>query len=466
MADYFPLEAFLVVLAAIFASTSALNATTYASTRVSFALGRDGHLPSIFGHISKKTRIPDVALFFSGGITIIIAAVFNVEPVMAGASIFFIILFNIVTFYGMKIRLERGHELQYGFLTPFFPLIPIISIIGRTLIGIFILDMAVLSYIIAGTWLAFGIGFYLLYPKRKSSPWKHEGLKISEEEETRARPILVALSNPETSSVLLKYAKPLVESQPSGSLALMTIVQVPYQTPVEIAEQFTHEAKHLLNTTADSVTSKTPVHRYLRYAHNSAEGVIQSVRTRNAKLLVLGWRGFTKRKYFRMGSTLCGDPVVEKTSCDLVVIKPGKGEPDRPIRKILCPTKGKGPHGKLTWDIVKPLAATFGAEVTIMHVTPAGKTGTIPEQVKKAVSMEYEGIQYQVKIMQSANPVAEILEESKGYDLVVIGTSESSVFQRILFGSKPRKIAENCSCWVMMVRKNTGIRSWFKRWFV
>lgn len=148
------------------------------------------------------------------------------------------------------------------------------------------------------------------------------------------------------------------------------------------------------------------------------------------------------------------------------MIKPGKGEPDRPIRKILCPTKGKGPHGKLTWDIVKPLAATFGAEVTIMHVTPAGKTGTIPEQLKKAVSMEYEGIQYQVKIMQSANPVAEILEESKGYDLVVIGTSESSVFQRILFGSKPRKIAENCSCSVMMVRKNTGIRSWFKRWFV
>ena len=109
---------------------------------------------------------------------------------------------------------------------------------------------------------------------------------------------------------------------------------------------------------------------------------------------------------------------------------------------------------------------SFGAEVTIMHVTPMGKSGTVPEQLKKAVSMEYGGLKYQVKIMQSPNPVAEILKESMEYDLVVIGTSESSVFQRILFGSKPRQIAENCSCSVMMVRKNTGIRSWFKRWFV
>ena len=121
--------------------------------------------------------------------------------------------------------------------------------------------------------------------------------------------------------------------------------------------------------------------------------------------------------------------MVEKASCDLVVIKPGEGESSRPIRKILCPTKGKGPHGKLTWDIVKQLAAVFGAEITIMHVTPTGKSGTVPEQLKEAVSIEYNGMKYQVKIMQSADPVAKIVEESKGYDLVAIGASESSVFQ-------------------------------------
>jgi len=75
-------------------------------------------------------------------------------------------------------------------------------------------------------------------------------------------------------------------------------------------------------------------------------------------------------------------------------------------------------------------------------------------------------MRYQVKIMRSHDPVARIQEEAAAYDLVVIGASESSVFQRILFGSKTRRIAEGSACTVMMVRKNTGIRSWFKRWFV
>ncbi|MBI9099349.1 MAG: universal stress protein, partial [Spirochaetaceae bacterium] len=393
-----------------------------------------------------------------------VAALFDVETVMAGASIFFIFLFNIVTFYGMKIRTERGHELEYGFLIPFFPIVPIISILSRTLIGIFLLDMALWAYIIAGIWLLIGLLFFVIHPKRQiSSPLKVEKLSNGESDEDRdGKQVLVALANSETAPILLKYARVFAETQKAG-LSLTTIVQVPYQTPIDMAGRFTGQAEKLL-TTIGSLSSQIPVQTYLRYAHNTAEGIIQSVRSRNANLLILGWRGFTSRKNYRMGSTL--DPVIEKASCDLVVIKAGNEEPGLQIRKILCPTKGKGPHGKLAWDLVKQLALACSAEVTIMHVTPLDKTGSIPEQLKEALSVEYEGMKYKVKIMQSSDPVARIQSESKEYDLVVIGASELSVFQRILFGSKPRKIADKCSCTVMMVRKNTGIRSWFKRWFV
>ena len=48
IANIFPMGGLLAALAAIFASTSALNATIFSSTRISFALGRDGHLPSHF----------------------------------------------------------------------------------------------------------------------------------------------------------------------------------------------------------------------------------------------------------------------------------------------------------------------------------------------------------------------------------------------------------------------------------
>jgi len=461
----FPFGGVLAVFAAIFASTSALNATIYSSTRISFALGRDGHLPKMFEHISRKTRIPDVALVFSGIIIILVAAVFDVETVMAGASIFFIFLFNIVTFSGMKIRIERGHELEYGYLIPFFPVVPILSILGRTLIGIFLLDMAVWAYIIAGIWLLLGVLFFYINPRKKrdSSKLMESITTVVSEEAENQKQVLVALSNSETVPVLLKYGQIFAESQDSG-LTMATIVKVPYQTPIEIAAEFTGEAEEILRNGRELLSTAVPVTQYLRYAHNTAEGLIQTIKSRNAKLLIMGWRGASPHNYFRMGNTL--DPVIEKGSCDLVVIKAGNGDLTRPIKKILCPTKGKGPHGKLAWDLVKQLTSVFDAEVTIMHVTPNDKKGTIPEQLRENVSLEYEGMKYNVKIMQSSDPVTRIQEESKGYDLVVIGSSETSVFQRILFGSRPRRIAESCECSIMMVRKNTGLRSWFKRWFV
>ena len=271
------------------------------------------------------------------------------------------------------------------------------------------------------------------------------------------------MSNSATAPVLLKYGKAFAESYGVG-ISLTTIIQIPYQTPLDMPSRFTDEAENLIKKNMKILDKEIKVSSSIRYAHNIAEGLIQSVKSSNANFLVMGWTGKQPRKNFHMGSTL--DPVIEKASCDLVVIKPGKNDINRPIKKILCPTKGRGPHGKLVWDLVKKLALTYDAEVTILHITPNDKTGIVPDQIKEALPIEYEGMEYKVRIMQSSDPVARIESESKDYDLVVIGSSETSVFQRLLFGSKPLQIAERCTNTVMMVRKNTGIRSWFKRWFI
>ena len=464
IANILPMGGFVAALAAIFASTSALNATIYSSTRVSFALGRDGHLPFIFEHISEKTRIPDVALLFSGSITILVVALFDVETVMAGASLFFIFLFNIVTYSGMKIRLHRGHELQYGYIIPFFPVIPVLSIAGRTMIGLFLLDMSLRAYLIAAIWLSLGFLYYFISPVKEVRGQTQREQKYGEPEEEREsrRQVLVALSNRETAPVLIHFASIIASSKNLG-LTLSTIVTVPYQTPINEASRFKEKAEELLMSDFREMKGILPVKRRLRYAHNPAEGIIQSIRSNNAEILVMGWTGKKSHRNFRMGSTL--DPVIEKGRCNLVVIKPGNSKEIKEIRKILCPTKGTGIHTKLTWDVVQGIAAVSGADITIFHVTPPDKSGNIPDQLKNDLYGIHDNIRYKVKFFQSKNPISRICRESRDYDLVVIGASETSLFQRILFGLKPRKIAEGCDCPVIMVRNNSGIRSWFKRWF-
>ncbi len=54
-----------------------------------------------------------------------------------------------------------------------------------------------------------------------------------------------------------------------------------------------------------------------------------------------------------------------------------EGEPEKKIEKILCPTKGRSPPGKLAWDLVKRVAAEHDAEVTIMHVTGTHRKGKL-----------------------------------------------------------------------------------------
>ena len=58
----FPLGGMLLVtLAAIFSSTSALNATLFSSARVSFAISRDGFLPPKLSKISKSTYLRKIS---------------------------------------------------------------------------------------------------------------------------------------------------------------------------------------------------------------------------------------------------------------------------------------------------------------------------------------------------------------------------------------------------------------------
>ena len=75
----------LIVMAVIFASTSALNATIYSATRAAYAMGRDSMLPPIFAKISVKRKTPWVALCFTGLIIVIFAS--SIMPYYANLAI-------------------------------------------------------------------------------------------------------------------------------------------------------------------------------------------------------------------------------------------------------------------------------------------------------------------------------------------------------------------------------------------
>jgi APA family basic amino acid/polyamine antiporter len=458
IAQLMPAGGLLVTLAAIFASTSALNATIYSSTRISFALGRDGYLPGYCAHISSKNRTPSVALLLSGTVIIIIALSFPVEVVCAGASLFFIVLFNLVTLAAIKLRIEQGEQLSYGYLMPFFPLIPVISFVGRLVIGVFLLDMGITAYIIAGTWVGSGILIYLVYSRSHALEIEKRGPFERIFAGSRGYQIMVPIINPQTAPVLVRYAN-LLAGGTAAEILLTSVVTVPYQTPLAEAGMFADEAVALLRVMSQRMGS--PVQTAIRYGHNAARGIISAVQERKTDLLILGWRGYTRWEHHQMGSTL--DPVIAQAPCDIIVVKPDQTDPHRAVKRILFPSRGKGPHSDLAVEVLSLIAERYGAEVTILHVLRKGGDREEARDMTESIAEQMPEVGCTFRIVESDDPAISIFNEAKNHDLLVMGATNETRFQRLLFGSVPEVIARHCSNTVLMVKRKLGIPAWLRR---
>lgn len=459
-----PFGGLLVTLAAIFASTSALNATVYSSTRICFALGRDGYLPTSLSRISRKTRTPHVALLFSGAITVSCAAFFPVEVVCAGASLFFIVLFNLVAVAAIKARQEHRDTSSYGYLMPFFPLIPFVSFVGRLVIGVYLVlvDMGATAYIIAGVWVGAGTILYFSYSKSRATDGREHKVLAPDHVDVApdAYQVMLPVSNPQTASVLVKYAS-LIAAEDDAELVITSVVTVPYATPLEEAETFTQGARDLVTRTAELVEDEVPVHCIIRYGHNSARAIIGSVREKKPDFLILGWRGYAPREHHTMGSTL--DPIIRRAPCDILVVKPDSEDPDREIKSILLPLKEQSAQGSLTVKMVRLLAEKYNARITILHVKKGRKAGTDADGASQIVSEQGDPADCVVRVLWSDDRVSTIIEQSMDHDLVVIGATDSSIYRQFMFGSLAEEIANRCPRTVLMVKERPGFRSHFRR---
>jgi len=155
---------------------SALNATTYSSTRVCFAMARDNFIPRKLATIHRKTRTPHMALLMSGLIMIGMAVTIPLEDVASASSIMFLLLFLLVDVSLIMIRRKIGAQLDYGYKTPLFPLIPIIAIFANLGLAVYLFFYSPTAWYITLAWIGVGLLIYYLYSNRhyirRKDQWK------------------------------------------------------------------------------------------------------------------------------------------------------------------------------------------------------------------------------------------------------------------------------------------------------
>jgi len=102
----------VVTIAAAFSTGSAINATLFATARLTYTVAEDGELPATLDH--KNTRgIPDRAVIGLGTAAAVFATVGTLTTLVEAASLAFLFTFAVVC--GLAFRQHAGLRLVTGF---------------------------------------------------------------------------------------------------------------------------------------------------------------------------------------------------------------------------------------------------------------------------------------------------------------------------------------------------------------
>lgn len=117
------------ILATIMASLSAFSVTLGASSRVLFALGRDGHFPDIFARLHSTYKTPHIALFVCAGLVTVLGASGVVRLLASASSFGYLIAIGIVNYTVIALH-RHMPNLRRPFKIILYPVVPILGIIA------------------------------------------------------------------------------------------------------------------------------------------------------------------------------------------------------------------------------------------------------------------------------------------------------------------------------------------------
>jgi APA family basic amino acid/polyamine antiporter len=458
-----PYGNFFLTLAVIFASVSALNATIYSATRASYALGRDRLLPKFFSRISAKRKTPWAALLGTGVILILVAVLLPTMDVASSASIMFLFLFFLVNVSVIKIRTNMGDELNYGFIMPFFPWIPLIAIVCQAVLAIWLVHMSLIAWIVAPFWILSGILIYLFYSKSHALATEDEVRIIEEDSDTvpekdRYR-IMVAVANPDNALSMIRTTYFISDAKKAGEIKLLHMVPVPDQTPLSDAHKFMDEGREAITEAMLYLVQKFPITTTIRYCRNIARGILGAIRERKTDMLIMGWHGQPRRHAYILGSTV--DYLIERSHCNMVILKDCGC---RDFNRILVPMAG-GPNGFFALEIASILAEKHDGKVEALIINDDRKAidiSAIPESMKEGNRINFDRI---TTTRRSADNVVEaILESSEEHDLVILGSTLDPIIRQVTRESISHAVAKKCRKPMIIVKASGGLKSWIRRW--
>jgi amino acid transporter/nucleotide-binding universal stress UspA family protein len=443
-----PYGTVLIAASALLLQLTALNATIYSSSRVSFAMGRDGNLPKFFGAVHAVRRTPHKAVLGSG-LLIVTMALLPIATVATSADVMFLLLFLLVNLSYIKLRKTIPAE-KFGFRAPLFPYIPIIGIFTKFFLAVYLYKYEPRAWYVTGAWLLAGLLFYYAYVRRQEAnapvpPPPLPTVRLPLARQRRAVRVLVLIATPAASTArsLARVAGRIAQSL-GGEVLLLQAVIVPELTPLAEGQAF-YKERAVLQQARAAIPDGVPAQPLVRIGHNLDALVREAVREEGATLLLMSGQA-----RFTVGQPT--SPLLVYPPCDVAVLR--LRTPEVNVGKVLV-TSHVGQHTGLGVKLATALAKTAGGEVTLYKVDEpeAAPDPAWGQEVLAANALHGAP----AKVEHEPGPVVKkILEKARAYDLVVVGARVAPrLGRKTLLGPRTQEITDRAPGNILIVRTAT-----------
>jgi APA family basic amino acid/polyamine antiporter len=327
---FLPYGALIVLGGGMVSTLAALNATTFSSARVAFAMGRHYNLPHKLSSIHPVNRTPHVAIIISGIIMAFMAYALPLADIAVAAGVIFLLLFTQVNIAAITIRRIYGNKLSYGFKTPFFPVIPIAGIFLNLGLALYLLVTQPLSWGITILWILVGFVLYRMYTFKQEI--QHYAPIVTSEGDLNRQDFRILIPyTPEDPDRLLKYAI-RVAKETAGEVNILRVITVPHQTPLSAGVAFADTAKRSFEPLEKILDRENiPSHYLVRVSHESTEAILATIEEQSIDLLVTD---FETLRHDRKLSTLMTCKVLAiKADNDTLELEPKQKHFDIEMRR-------------------------------------------------------------------------------------------------------------------------------------
>jgi basic amino acid/polyamine antiporter, APA family len=431
-----PYGAFIVLAGGLISTLAALNATTFSSARVAFAMGRNYNLPYQLSAIHRKNKTPYVAILISGIIMAVMAYGLPLAQIAVAAGVIFLLLFTQVNIAVITIRRIYGDKLEYGFKTPLFPVIPIIGIFLKLGLAIFLLFTQPLSWAITVVWVVIGFLVYRMYTFRKEID-HYAPIVTSEGDLERKEYRILIPYTPEDPDRLLKYAIRIAKEN-FGEINILRVITVPKQTPLSAGTGYAETARKSFEP-LDKIMDKENIlnHYLVRISHDASEAILATVEEQKIDLLITDFETFRNSKKIQTILT-CDVLAILSEGNEEFTFEPTRTSRRRFAQKNLVVLYDGGDHSDVVLKATSWLERSGQFKINVLYVNTKKddeqeKIVSITDILKQKEYLEQVGIEFnEINLSESdirySNEAADtILSSLSNFqpDVIITGASIS-----------------------------------------